>query len=319
ASLPDLTGTNYILATDSGSSAGLTITQSPTNGAALALGTNQVVLTVSDSSHNLAWSTNCIVVADTTPPVITVLGPNPINVRLRSNFVDPGATALDNCSGLVSLRTNNLVDIKDAGTYTIEYVASDALGNTATNTRIVTVVDTPGPLIVWSFNTLIIKAAPNSIVQMPDVTGTNYLLVDYITTTPLPTIQSRTNGSVLARGTNQVILQVSGMLGSKPRTVYSTNWVVVTDTAAPVSAAPQIQALLPATRLAPPVLKDGTCQLSFSGPTGQTYQVLAGQDLAQPLSGWTVLTNGVFSAGAETFTDTSVTNCPTRFYRLVSP
>ena len=66
--MPDVTGTNYILATDwSGT---LTLTQVPTNNAALPLGTNVVVITVADASGNASYSTNQIVVQDQTPPVI---------------------------------------------------------------------------------------------------------------------------------------------------------------------------------------------------------------------------------------------------------
>jgi len=67
AAMPDVTGTNFILATDL--SGALTISQVPTNTAILPLGTNVVVITVKDSSGNAAYSTNEIVVQDQTPPV----------------------------------------------------------------------------------------------------------------------------------------------------------------------------------------------------------------------------------------------------------
>ncbi len=68
AVMPDLTGTNYILATDL--SGTLTISQSPTSNSALPLGTNVVVITVKDTSGNTTYSTNAIVVQDQTPPQI---------------------------------------------------------------------------------------------------------------------------------------------------------------------------------------------------------------------------------------------------------
>ena len=70
AAMPDVTGTNYILATDL--SGTLTITQVPTNNAALPLGTNVVLITVADASGNASYSTNQILVQDQTPPVILV-------------------------------------------------------------------------------------------------------------------------------------------------------------------------------------------------------------------------------------------------------
>ncbi len=68
AVMPDVTGTNYILATDL--SGTLTITQSPTTNAGLSVGTNIVVITVADAADNKAYSTNRIAVQDQTPPVI---------------------------------------------------------------------------------------------------------------------------------------------------------------------------------------------------------------------------------------------------------
>jgi hypothetical protein len=62
----------------------------------------------------------------------------------------------------------------------------------------------------------------------------------------------------------------------------------------------------------------GGRQLSFSAQSGQTYKVLATSDLRQPISQWTVLTNGIFSSGTVTFTDSS-TGLPARFYLIVSP
>jgi Pro-kumamolisin, activation domain/Bacterial surface protein, Ig-like domain/Immunoglobulin domain/Immunoglobulin I-set domain/Bacterial Ig-like domain (group 3)/Bacterial Ig domain len=67
ALMPDVTGTNFIHATDV--SGPLTIAQSPTNGSALALGTNPVVIAVSDIYSNTAYSYDSIIVQDRTPPV----------------------------------------------------------------------------------------------------------------------------------------------------------------------------------------------------------------------------------------------------------
>jgi subtilase family serine protease len=67
-SLPNVTGTNDFVATDL--SPPLVISQSPTNGSNLAIGSNAVVITVADAYGNTAYSTNLVVVQDQTPPVI---------------------------------------------------------------------------------------------------------------------------------------------------------------------------------------------------------------------------------------------------------
>lgn len=68
ASMPNVTGTNDILATDL--SEPLTLTQSPTNNSVLSLGTNTIVIAVADLYGNTAYSTNTVVVQDQTPPLI---------------------------------------------------------------------------------------------------------------------------------------------------------------------------------------------------------------------------------------------------------
>jgi hypothetical protein len=146
ALLPDLTGTNYIIAVDSCSSS-VTVTQNPPANTVLSLGTNLVVLTAFDASGNATNSTNTVVVADLVAPVVTLLGNTPLTNECHTPFTDPGATALDNCAGVVSVTTNGTVNPNSVGVYTIDYVASDPSGNTATNTLTVYVVDTTAPVI----------------------------------------------------------------------------------------------------------------------------------------------------------------------------
>jgi hypothetical protein len=63
----------------------------------------------------------------------------------------------------------------------------------------------------------------------------------------------------------------------------------------------------------------GGFQLTFSGPAGQTYQVLASDDLTVPQSAWTVVGSGTFGSTNAIFTDPSATNQPGRFYIIESP
>ena len=79
---------------------------------------------------------------DVMAPVITLLGDNPYTVTQGSEYTDPGATALDNIDGDVTL--NIVADISDVdtstlGSYTVTYEVTDAAGNTATATRTVIV------------------------------------------------------------------------------------------------------------------------------------------------------------------------------------
>ena len=145
--MPDVTGTNHIVASDA-CSASVTITQTPTNGAALALGTNEVILAVSDSTGNVAYSTNTVTLSDITAPVITLLGASPATNECHVAYSDAGATALDGCSLTVNFSTNNSVNANLPGSYSVTYTADDGRGNTNTLSRMVVVIDTAAPTII---------------------------------------------------------------------------------------------------------------------------------------------------------------------------
>jgi hypothetical protein len=78
-------------------------------------------------------------VADTTAPVITILGKNPLTILLNSAYHDAGATALDDVDGAVSVQTSGTVDTSTIGAYNITYTVTDSAGNTSTATRVINV------------------------------------------------------------------------------------------------------------------------------------------------------------------------------------
>lgn len=89
AGMPDVTGTNYMLATDL--SGALTISQNPSNNAPLLLGTNTVVMAVEDASSNTVYSTNIVMVLDQTPP--QVLSPPQSQTNLAGTDASFNVTA----------------------------------------------------------------------------------------------------------------------------------------------------------------------------------------------------------------------------------
>ncbi len=68
---------------------------------------------------------------------------------------------------------------------------------------------------------------------------------------------------------------------------------------------------------------NGSIQLAFSGPAGNSYRIWANTNVvAAPITNtWTLLvTNGLFNAnGNATFTDVTAANFPMRFYRVSVP
>ena len=115
-------------------------------------GTYTVRYNVTDAHGNAADEvTRTVVVQDTTPPVITILGDNPFILERLDTYVDPGATALDGDTNYTSsIVVTNLVNNADAGTgtkeYSVHYDVQDITGNSATRkTRTVRVIDTTKP------------------------------------------------------------------------------------------------------------------------------------------------------------------------------
>lgn len=112
-----------------------------------------ITIKVSDQEHfdiqDYILTVKDIPFEDTTPPVITILGDNSINVEVFSDYVDAGATAYDNIDQDLtnSIITINNVDTNLLGIYYVNYTVKDNAGNTETKTRTVNVVDTISPTI----------------------------------------------------------------------------------------------------------------------------------------------------------------------------
>ncbi len=107
---------------------------------------------VMDAAGNAAAQvTRTVVVVDQTPPVITLLGPDPYTVEVGLPYIDPGVIAVDNVDGDITARVQvvNPVRTQAPATFTITYDVSDAAGNAAAQAqRTVHVVDTTPPVIV---------------------------------------------------------------------------------------------------------------------------------------------------------------------------
>ena len=115
------------------------------------VGVYTVTYNVSDASGNTAAElTRTVNVVDTTVPVITLLGDNPVTIEVGSTYTDAGATAADTYDGDITsnIVTVSNVDTAIVGVYTVRYNVSDASGNAALEvTRTVNVVDTTVPVI----------------------------------------------------------------------------------------------------------------------------------------------------------------------------
>jgi hypothetical protein len=112
-------------------------------------GTYTITYNVSDAAGNAATPIirTVIVLADTTPPVISLIGAATIALMVDDTYTDAGATATDNIDGTItgSIITTGAVNTAVAGTYTITYNVSDAAGNVATPVIRTIIVSIPPP------------------------------------------------------------------------------------------------------------------------------------------------------------------------------
>ena len=81
---------------------------------------------------------------DTTPPVLTIQGPDPKTIEQHAAYYDAGATALDDVDGDLTpcIACASTVDTSTPGTYHVDYSVRDTAQNTAADQRTVHVVAT---------------------------------------------------------------------------------------------------------------------------------------------------------------------------------
>lgn len=87
--------------------------------------------------------------ADTTAPVITISGVNPINLTIGDAYVDAGATALDDVDGNITgniVTTGLPVSTATVGSFNVTYSVSDTAGNSSSATRTINVALPPAVL-----------------------------------------------------------------------------------------------------------------------------------------------------------------------------
>jgi subtilisin family serine protease len=106
--------------------------------------TYDVTYDVTDSDGNSAHKTRQVVVQDTTPPQITLIGDDPQVIEISNPYSEWYATAYDSLDGDLTgsiVIDSSSVNTNVVGTYGVTYDVSDAAGNVAQATRQVIVQD----------------------------------------------------------------------------------------------------------------------------------------------------------------------------------
>ena len=109
---------------------------------------------------------------DTTDPIITLAGANPLNVTAGIAYSDPGAACDDVVDPNPTLSADaSGVDTQAAGTYTVTYACTDSSGNEASAARTVHVTPVPDDAFVTTWSTA--SAGDAITIPVGDATG-NY-------------------------------------------------------------------------------------------------------------------------------------------------
>jgi len=111
------------------------------------VGTYSVIYTVKDEANNTATATRIVKVVDE-PPVITLIGNNPVTVNYGQTYTDAGATASDSIDGDLSTDiTSNIADLDTniVGDFILRYNVIDTAGLAADEVTRTIIVHDPYP------------------------------------------------------------------------------------------------------------------------------------------------------------------------------
>ncbi len=201
----------------------ITPTCIPVSGSSFSLGTTAVICTATDQAGNAASAAFGVNVVDTTPPTLTV----PADVTQEANaplstIVIGNATATDIFAVTI---TNNAPAAFPLGPTVVTWTATDASGNSASATQLVTVQDTTPPIIFVPADVAFEASGPTgAVVTFPSPVVTD--LVD-----PSPSlICSPASGSIFALGDTTVMCTATDFSLNSTTAAFT---VSVVDTTAP--------------------------------------------------------------------------------------
>lgn len=102
---------------------------------------DSVIYKVKDSSGNERVYTKKIIYRDNENPVLTLNGSKNTYAFINEEYKEAGYSASDNCDGDITnnVKVDSGVNLKQAGTYTINYSVTDKGGNTVSDKRTVVV------------------------------------------------------------------------------------------------------------------------------------------------------------------------------------
>jgi len=197
-----------------------------------------ITYTATDKAGNKATAFRIVnvikkgTVADTTAPIITILGKNPVTVIQNTTYKDAGATAKDNVDGKVTVKSSGSVDTSVIKSYTITYTATDKAGNKAISKRTVKVIkkavvaDITAPVIT------ILGDNPASVVQNSTYKDAGATAKDTIDGTV--SVKSISNVDTSTLGEYTITYTATDKAGNKTTKIRTVKVILAPDTIAPV-------------------------------------------------------------------------------------
>ena len=216
--------------------------------------------TATDACGNQSTAITAAVFLDLIPPAWTTL-PSDTTVNCEGALDITWPTALDNCSAVEVAWFADTLGFPSTGTYTVlnTFLASDACGNTASHTQVVTHVDQTPPS--WTFIPADVSVQCGDAIPMvlPQATDncSESVAVEWLSDEWSP-------GDCGGSGTWTRTFQASDVAGNDTLVVQH---IAVVDTVAPVFSATSLEGTLSC--LAPwpeevPVAEDGCGDVSFT-------------------------------------------------------
>ncbi|WGK64663.1 HYR domain-containing protein [Croceiramulus getboli] len=207
------------------------------------LGTNTVVLLVSDFNGNTASASAVVTVIDATDPLTPVLP----DLTAECSLTATAPTTTDNCAGTITATTSDPISYTAQGTYTITWTFDDGNGNSINADQQVIISDVSAPVPDNSTLTdITAECEVNSLIS-PTATDNCSGFVNISNDAMLP---------ITAQGTTVITWTYNDGNGN---TSTQTQNVIINDVSAPVPDNPtlaDVTAECEVTSLVPPTATD---------------------------------------------------------------
>jgi hypothetical protein len=193
------------------------------------IGTNTVMLTVTDGSSNISTCTSTVTVSDSTSPTascqdVTVYLDGSGNASITTGDIDNGSA--DNCAAVSLSASQTAFTCANIGTNSVTLTVTDGSGNISTCTSTVTVSDSTSPTASCQDVTVYLDGTGNASITAGDIDNGS---TDNCSAVTLSASQTAFDCSMI--GANTVILTVTDGSGNVST---CTSAVTVSDTVAPV-------------------------------------------------------------------------------------